>query len=71
MAIRKGNFFTNSVLIFYGKNDTAFSPDLPEKMKSEFPGSRLVVMEHSSHTPFKEELGLFFGELQKYLSVIR
>jgi hypothetical protein len=31
MAIRKGNFFTNSVLIFYGKNDTAFSPDLPGK----------------------------------------
>lgn len=55
------------VILFYGKYDMTFSSDLAEKMKNEFPNSKLVMMNNSSHNPFKEETELFFNELENFV----
>ncbi len=58
------------VLLIYGRHDMTFSTQLGPKMKMEFPNSTLVMMEQSSHNPFKEEPEIFFSELEKFVKEI-
>ena len=65
----RGKFknFSKPVLIFHGRHDMTFSVELPYRLRKEFKNARVVMLENSSHNPFKEEPKRFFAELKAFI----
>jgi len=58
------------VLIMEAKWDLTWNTDKPEKLRSCFPGAKLVLFENTGHSPFADEPKEFFGALHDFVKTL-
>lgn len=54
-------------LIVEGKWDLTWNTDKPKKLLRNHPNAKLVMLDHSSHSPFDDEPGEFFATLKAFV----
>jgi len=59
--------FPVPTIIMEGKWDLTWNTDKPEILHKNHPGSRLVMFEYSSHSPFEDEPEAFFPALREFV----
>lgn len=59
--------FPIPTMIMEGKWDLTWNTDKPEILHKNHPGSRLVMFEYSSHSPFEDEPDVFFPALRDFV----
>jgi proline iminopeptidase len=58
-------------LIMESKMDLTWPPEKAQVLQANHPGSRLIMFEHSGHSPFADEPDRFFSELKAFVTSLR
>lgn len=58
------------VLIIEAAWDLTWNTDKPGKLKSCFPNAKLVILDHSGHSPFADEPKKFFAVLKDFVKTL-
>lgn len=67
----KFDSFDIPTLIVEAKWDLTWTADKPRKILENHPGAKLVVFDHSGHSPFSDEPDLFFSTLSDFIKVAK